>query len=207
MRKILFFLTSFLVLSVLSLQAIAAGDLHEALDRRYRFSKHLQSEASLYGGDFLGDETHNSWDVGAKYYLHLNNTFAIGAAYAYTPIYTDFSSTFGKSLRTKKQHIIDGEMMIANDAAFRAGNSIVECDLFLTIGAGTMWINRHYEPLGVIGGGLKIYTGVPWFALRFDVNTYIHPTPNPTGDTINADMSINLGASFLFPQRLPPQSE
>ena len=175
--------------------------LHEALDRRYRFSKHLQSEINIFGGDYLSDETHNSWDAGAKYFLHLNNTFAIGASYIYTPIYTDYDSTFGKTLKSRKQHIIDAEMMIANDAAIRSGSSIIECDLFLTLGVGTMWINEHYEPMGMIGGGIKFYTPLPWIAVRFDVNTYIHPTPNPLGDTFNADMQVSGGVSFLFPTK------
>jgi hypothetical protein len=179
----------------------AEENLHEALDRRYRFSKHLQSEINIFGGDYLGDETHNSWDAGAKYFLHLNNMFAVGASYTYTPIYTDSDSTFGRTLKSRRQHIIDAEMMIANDAAIRAGGSIIECDMFMTFGVGTMWINEHFEPVGVIGGGIKVYTPLPWIAVRFDVNTYLHPMPNPLGDTFNADMQVSGGVSFLFPTR------
>jgi outer membrane beta-barrel protein len=177
------------------------------VDRRYRLSKRLQNELGFFGGGYLGDETHNSWVVGGRYFLHLNNTFALGASYSYTPVITDWSSTFGQSLRTKQQHLIDGEVMISNDAAFRAGNTIVELDLYFTLGLGVIRINQQNMPMGIIGGGAKFYTGYPWLTVRFDVNSYIHPTPNPNGDTLNSDMSILAGVSFLFPQRKPPEED
>ncbi len=184
-------------------ETVEVDPLHKAVDHRYRASKHLQSELNLFGGDYLGDETHNSWMVGARYYLHLNNTFAVGASYIYTPIVADMSSAFGQSLRTKQQHIIDAELMISNDAAFRAGSSIIECDLYFTLGVGVFRVNRQNKPVGMIGGGMKIYTGLPWLAFRVDVNSYLHPTPNPGGDHFNADVAMMGGVSFLFPKRNP----
>jgi hypothetical protein len=53
----------------------------------------------------------------------------------------------------------------------------------------------------MIGGGLKIYLGAEWFALRFDVNSYIHPIPKGTGDSINSDMAIWLGTAIHFPNK------
>lgn len=176
--------------------------LHKTLlDRRYRFHKQWQSELGLLGGDYIGDAWLNTWDVGARYYLHLNNTFAIGAAYLYSPIRADSTSTFGQSLRTKHTHLIDGELRISNEAAFRAGDSIIECDLYLTLGGGAIYINRVWKPLALIGGGIKVYTPAPWFAVTFDVNSYLHPTPKPGGSSFNADMVINAGVAFLFPVR------
>ena len=177
------------------------ASLHEALDRRYRFNKQWQSELGLLGGDYIGDAWLNTWDVGARYYLHLNNTFAIGAAYLYSPIRADSTSVFGQSLRTKHAHLIDGEIRISNDCAFRAGDSIIECDLYLTLGGGAIYINRFWKPMVVIGGGMKVYTPAPWFAVTFDANSYLHPTPKPTGSSFNADMVINAGVAFLFPVR------
>ena len=62
-----------------------------------------------------------------------------------------------------------------------------------------MWINRVWEPLGIVGGGMKIYMPPPWLAIRFDVNSVLHSTPKPEGDSFNADVMFNLGISFLFP--------
>ncbi len=200
--RLKFFVAAFVLTSLLAGNAAAADDaLHESVDKEYRHQRRWQSEINIYGGDFLGDEWHNSWDAGAKYYMHINNTFAVGASYLYTPIYADSDSTFARSLTTKNTHIINAELTISNDAAFRAGSSVIECDFFLTLGAGTFWINGFYEPMGMIGGGVRVYTPVPWFALRADVNNYIHPTPIPVGDTINADIAFNLGVSFMIPPR------
>jgi outer membrane beta-barrel protein len=201
MKKIIFIFI--FAIGILSISPVHAEEesLRHAVAAENRISKRHQSEINIFGGDLLGDEWHNSWDVGAQYFFHINNTFAVGAGYMYSPIYTDNSSTFGLSLKTKNTHTIDGQVMISNDAAFRAGKSVIRCDFYLTLGGGTVWINEHYEPMGMIGGGLKVYTGWPWFAIRVDVNNYIHPTPNPTGDTINADIAFNAGVSFLFPAR------
>lgn len=176
------------------------------MDRRYRLSKRHQSEISLFGGDYLGDEWLNNWDVGARYFFHLNNAIALGAEYMYNPIRADDSSVFGQSLKTGFAQTVTAQLMYSNDAAFRTSvKSILECDLLLTVGVGAMEINRIWEWAAVVGGGLKIYTPVPWFAVRFDVNGYLHPTPKPTGDAFNADLVMNLGFSFLFPQRPPDE--
>lgn len=173
-------------------------DLAKALKSRIP-KKKWQSEINIFGGDYIGDEWLNTWDVGGKYFLHLNNTFALGPSYLYSPIRASSGSTFGQGLKTKNTHQVNAEMMISNDTVMRMGDDILECDLFLTLGTGAMYINEGWEPLGVLGGGLKIYTPVDFFAVRFDVNGYFHPTPEPPGSTFNSDVAMNLGVSFIFP--------
>jgi len=180
-------------------EKVVDEELHGKVNKGYNVSKKWQSEINIFGGDYLGDETHNSYDAGIKYYLNFNKYLALGASYTYSPIYTDWDSTFGKSVVNRNQHLIDGEIMFTNPAAFRSGKSVIECDLFGYLGMGTIWINRHFEVMGLVGGGIKVYPGVKWFAIRFDVVNYIHPTPNPAGDTINADLAMNGGVSFMFP--------
>jgi hypothetical protein len=201
MRKISAFAALFLAV-MWTLPLFADKDeLHQALDRRYRFQKRFQNELGFRGGAYLGNQTQTSWIAGGYYYFHLNNTFAVGGAYNYSPIEADSNSTFGQSLTNKNMHLMSAELMISNDAAFRAGKSIVECDLYFTLGAGSIWINRHYEPMGVIGGGMKIYTGWPWLVPRIDINTYIHPTPNNSGTTYDGDVATLIGLSFVFPEK------
>ncbi len=201
MKKIIFVFAVYLAfLWTLPLYA-EKDELHQALDRRYRFQKQHQSELGLRGGAYLGNQTRTSWFAGGYYYFHINNTFALGATYSYSPIEVDSNSTFGKSLKTKETHLMDAEVMISNDAAFRAGKSIVECDLYFVLGVGSIWINRHYEPMGTVGGGMKVYTKWPWLVPRIDVNSYIHPTPNDSGTTYDADIATILGLSFVFPTK------
>lgn len=198
------FLVFCLILSLACFSVHAEDELHEALKKRQEFHKKRQHEISINGGGFLGDQSHSSWTAGANYHFLINDTFGVGAAYAYSPTITDWSSNYGRSLRSRRQHFMDAELMISNDAAFRAGKTIIECDFYLTLGAGALWINEEYEPLGVVGGGLRVYLPWPWMALRVDVNTYMHYTPIPTGDVFSADMSMIGGVSFLFPVRKPP---
>ena len=173
----------------------------KSLDRRYRYPRRLQSELSVFGGNYLGDEWLNTWDAGARYYLHINEVFAVGTSYTFSEMRVSADSSFGKSLTSKMTHLADAEVMIGNDCAFRAGKSVIDCDLFATLGVGGMWINRSWQPLGIIGGGMKIYLPVPWLAIRFDVDSVLHPTPKPEGDSFNADVMFNFGVSFLFPNR------
>lgn len=176
-------------------------ELKAGVKKQDSISKKWQSEINIFGGDFLGDETHNSYDAGVKYYLHINNVLAVGASYTWSPIYTDKDSTFGRTLVNRNQHLIDGEVMFTNASALKSGKSIIGFDLFGYLGMGTIWINRHWEVMGVVGGGVKVSPGIDWFAIRLDVINYIHPTPNPNGDTINADIAMNGGVSFLFPTK------
>jgi hypothetical protein len=172
--------------------------LEAGLEKKYRYSQKFQSEIGIYGGDFLGDEWYNTWDAGARYYFNINDMLAFGAEYFYSPIRADSSGDFGKSLTTKHTHSLFAAMMLSNPGTFKAG-SIIECDLYLTVGGGSMQINHGWQPMAVVGGGIKVYTPAPWFAVRFDVNSFMHPTPKPGGNAFNADLSMNAGVSFLFP--------
>ncbi|MFH0800642.1 MAG: hypothetical protein V2A66_10765 [Pseudomonadota bacterium] len=191
--------------ATISSEAPAGGPefapLHKALDRRDRFSKKWQSEIEISGGDYLGDEWLNTWDAGARYMLHVSNAFSVGASYLYSYIRANSSTSFGNSLTTNNSHILDAEVSISNDCAIRAGKTIIDSDLFFTLGGGTIYINHEWKPAFVVGGGIKVYTPLPWLAVRFDVNALLHPTPIPSGDKFNADVIMNGGVSFLFPVR------
>lgn len=165
-------------------------------DEAYDWRKY-QSEFGIFGGDYLGDEWYNNWDVGARYYFNINKTFGFGVEYQYNPIRYDRSGDFGRGLVTDQSHTIFGAMTVANTAAFKSGNSIIDCDLYLTLGGGSIQINRLWEYMIMIGGGIKVYMPMRWMAVRFDVNSYMHPTPKPGGDAFNADLAINAGVSFF----------
>lgn len=201
-------ITLLVVFAVLLAPALHADEeLKEYLKEGARFPKRHQHEFNVNGGAFLGDQSQSSWVVGGNYHFLINETWGVGAAYAYSPIRVDSNSSFGQSLRSKEQHFMDAELLISNDAAFRAGKHIIECDFYLTLGAGAVWINKEFEPMGVIGGGLRVYMPWTWLAVRVDVNNYLHYTPIATGDAFSADISMVAGVSFLFPKRQPPPLE
>ncbi len=169
-----------------------------ALGSKHRPRKHFQSEFTLTGGDYLGDEWRNTWDLGGTYALYFNDTFGVGAGYMYSPMSVDASSQFGRSITDKDTHTIHGEFYLTNDCGFRAGKTLIECDLFTYLGGGTMQINDEWEPAGLVGGGMRFYMPVRHFSIRVDIASYLHPTATPGGDRFNADVLMNLGLSFYF---------
>lgn len=171
---------------------------HE-LPSRHRLPKRFLNEFVVTGGNLLGDEWRNTWDLGGGYSLYFNKWFGVGAGYLYSPLVYDSNSTFGQSITTDATHTAHGELIINNECAFEAGKSLIECDLFMTLGGGAIQINKMWKYLILIGGGIRVYTPLEWLATRFDVTSFMHPTPNPTGDTFNSDIALNLGLSFFIP--------
>ncbi len=176
-------------------------DLPDVLDHRERPSRNYIGEFDVFFGDYLGDETKNTWGTGGRALLHVNHLISFGAEYVYAPMSVDASSVFGTPNYNKNQHIVSGQVIFNNEAAIAFGRKSTPLDLYLTVGGGMMNINNQWKWLAVVGGGLKIYVGPEWFALKFDVNSYIHPIPKASGDSINGDMAIWLGTAFHFPNK------
>ncbi|HPW45970.1 MAG TPA: hypothetical protein PKU96_06340 [bacterium] len=179
----------------------ARHDLGESLKLKIQPSKKNMNELTFFGGNYLGDKWGNSWDIGGMYTFYFNDTFGVAANYAYSKIYGDSSDIFESNLANDNVHSVFGAVILNNDAAFRAGKSIIQCDLFATLGGGSIQINNIWKYLLVIGGGIRVYTPIPWFAVRFDVNSYMHPTPGIGGSAFNADILMNLGFSVMLPPR------
>ena len=181
----------------------AEGELCRTLDYRHRFSKKHIGEIDVFFGNYLGDFSQNTWSAGGRAYFHINHVFALGAEYNYSHIRVDSTSSFGRILQDKNQHILNAQLMINNEILFAAGKKQIPMDLYLTVGAGSLRINRQWKWLASIGGGVKVYLKPKWMALRIDVNSYIHPTPTATGNQIAGDVSFLFGLAFHFPYRPP----
>ncbi len=200
LKKILFvFVTAFVLFSAQPVRSEEGGAIPKALDPEYRHKKAGQFEVYPFGGSYLGAMIDQTWTAGAKIYLHLNNTVALGGSYSFSKLYSDATSSFGSTLNSDNLHIANFEMMVSNDVAMRVGKRVLEMDLYFTLGVGGMLMNEIWEPVGLAGGGLKIYTGLPWLAARVDVNNYIHATPLPGRESIDCDTVFIGGFSFLFP--------
>lgn len=185
----------------------AALDINKVppiLDPEFRHRKQHQFEFSVYGGSYLGDTLGQTWIVGPKAYYHFNNTVAVGAAYGFSRLLTDDTSGFGSSLNNHNMHLVDAEASLSNDAAFRVGKKLVEMDFYLTLGAGSLIIDSKWEPVGLIGGGIKIYPGIPWLAFRIDVNNLLHYVNWPNDSQFDCDVLFLGGISFLFPSNPSP---
>jgi hypothetical protein len=162
------------------------------LDPAYRHRRKLQVEVESYGGSLLGTTVGSTWIAGLRAGLHLGGPWAVQADYGV--------SRSPDAAIDRTVHVLTGSVMIANDVAMRIGRHLVEMDLYLTLGAGAMRLDATWRPAGRVGGGLKIYTGLSWLAIRVDVDTYLHPVPG----SFNGDLSVTAGLSFLFPPRPSP---
>jgi len=170
-------------------------------DGREDYSDNLLHEFSIIGGNFLGENWKNTYYIGSQYLFHLDDTFAFGAQYMYSPIVVDKDTPFYASLQTEDVHIATALCQLNTPAAFRAGKRIFNMDFYFTLGVGGMQINRQWEPVGIIGGGSRFYFPVPWLAFRLDINSYIHMTPLGNRSDLSADVSMGGTISFIFPNR------
>lgn len=173
--------------------------LPAVLDPALRHQKAYEIELSPFAGTYVGPSADKSWIAGGRLHLHFNNMFAVGAAYGFQWLAVDSLSCEGPPLEARATHYLDGELVISNDVAMRMGSEILEMDLFLTLGAGAVLLDAQWEFLGVAGGGIKFYTGLPWLAVRIDVNTYIHRVDHPRGAEVDTDFSFALSLAFLIP--------
>lgn len=169
------------------------------LDPRFRHRKARQLELVTFASTYLGASVKKSWIVGTRALFHLNNMFAVGGSYGYQWTSVNSLSGGGPPLTDRHTQFLDAELAISNDVAMRLGAKLVEMDLYMTLGAGAVRLDGQWDFLGVIGGGVKLYTGLPWLAVRIDVNTLLHSVDHPTGAEVDADISFALGVCFLFP--------
>lgn len=174
------------------------------LDPHYRHRKTHQLELVTFGSTYLGSSIKKSWLTGGRLFFHLNNMFAVGGSYGYQWTSVSTLSNGGPALGDRHTHFIDAEVAISNDVAMRIGKKLVEMDLYMTLGAGAVRLDGQWDALGVIGGGVKLYTGLPWLAVRIDVNTLLHSVDHPSGAKVDADISFALGLCILLPTNPSP---
>ena len=174
------------------------------LDRDYRHRKKNQFELYLNGGAYLGNSIGQTWVAGTKMTYWLNNTIGLGVNYSFSKLLTNRNSPFGSVITDPNMHAMSGQVVLSQAAALRTGKRVLEMDFFAMIGMGAMRLNNQWEPMGEIGGGVKFYTGLPWLAFRIDVDNYVHNTPQPGKDSIDFDVMLMGGVSFLFPSRPSP---
>ena len=167
------------------------------------------NEIYLFGGPYHGDSFENSWQAGIEYAVHFTKHFGFGIDFIYSKAdYTEnrFYNTAG-FFNNDNVYIIDGVFLANLPASLRIKKHTIESDLYLMLGAGTININSSFEPLGVLGGGMKIYA-LPWLALRFEIRNMFHTTNKPGGaNEKDFDLLFNGGISFKIPPKIKPKKK
>ncbi len=188
----------FLFSLLASLPARAGDEMPDALKPEFRIERARYFELIPYGGSYLGNSVGQSFIAGTKGYYHIDNTWAVGANLGYSRLFTDGRNNFGGSLHNDNLFLGDIEAMVANDVAMKLGKSVVQIDFYLTVGVGMMRLNDYNEPMGVIGGGAKFYTGLNWLAFTAEVINYAHITDQPGKDSFDFDTTFTGGLCFMF---------
>jgi outer membrane beta-barrel protein len=166
----------------------------EAVDHRF--------ELSPYAGDYFGDKLNLSFITGADLTYNFTHTFGIVGNFSWSQASVDRTSALGAVFRQKNEWIGDGGVVINMPAVFRSRKSLIECDLYTTIGAGVVSINGASHIGGFLGGGMKIRPNVSWFAIRVDIRDYFTSFNNPSGSDFENDLTVRVGPTFLLPPRL-----
>jgi len=175
-------------------------EIPPVLDPELRHRKKNQIELALFGGTYTGPSLKKSWITGARGYLHLSSMFAVGGSYGFSHHAVNHYAGPASQLEQRNTHYLSAEGAMSTDVAMRIGRSMVQIDLYMTLGVGARQLDGDWGPLGVIGGGVKFYTGLSWLALRIDVNNYLHRV----GSAVDMDVSFAGNVAFLFPPNPSP---
>lgn len=169
-------------------------DRRKAIDHRF--------ELSPYFGDYFGDKLNHTFIVGGDLTFNFTNMFGVVGNFSWTPASVDRTSALGAIFHQKNEWIYDGGFVINMPAVFRSRKSLVECDLYTTLGAGIVSINGGSHVGGFIGGGMKIRPNIKWFAIRVDIRDYFTSLDNPGGSDFENSLSLRVGPTFLLPPEL-----
>jgi hypothetical protein len=150
-----------------------------------------------FGGVYLGGSVGHSFLAGGRATYFPIRHIGIGAAYGYSHV---FNGDGLDTIRDPSVHIVNGQLETPLVAALRLGRRhLLELDLYGLFGAGAMRIADRWQPLGLVGGGVRIHPRIRWLAVRVDVLTFLHHTQRDDGKVFDSDVAFTLGLSFILP--------
>ncbi len=168
-----------------------------------RFAKSRWLELQPYVGEYLGNRSNNSWAAGGRFGIRVTDGLTVGAEFTYSYLEYSPTSSFGMTVTDRNVLISNVYASYAFPILQRAGKNLQEMDLFTTLGIGNIRINSQNNLNGLVGGGLRMYFKPGWFAIRFDVNTYMYSLKTASGSKFNDDWIFTAGPDFfLFPKKL-----
>ena len=193
------------IIAILLFSSTVLGDDKDAVpdvltdEKRSAFSTH--NEVFVYSGFYLGNKLGNSYVAGAEYLFRITHVWALGPSFTYTRAKTSNSVELSQAgfFNNDNIYTTDLSVMISMPAAFTAGGTVVQANLYSILGVGAININDAWHPHGFIGGGMKIFPGLDWLAIRVDLRTGLQSIDTPSGKKFDQDLSLMLGLSFQIP--------
>jgi hypothetical protein len=169
------------------------------LDPDQRHPKAGQLSVGGFGGSFLGASVGSSYAVGARAIYFVTRLLGLGVGY------TSSRLANGHDLGTvdsRAIHLVNGQLELSVDTTIRiTAKTVLEIDLFGTFGGGAVSLAGKWDGMGVLGGGVRAFTGLPWLAVRIDVVNFLHRTRRIDGTRFESNVAVTLGLSFLLPPR------
>jgi len=179
----------------------ATGDA-TLLDAAMRHRKGAQLDMQMFGGRLTGSSIGDAYLLGGRLQFWMLRILAIGATAGYGQLGDDHD--FGEDRQTAIVPVL-GHLELSNDAALRLGSTWLEVDLFARLGAGAWMLLDRWGPAGVVGGGIRMYFGLSWLALRIDVANHIHESRRPQGAQVDFDTLFSWGLVFFLPPDPSPR--
>lgn len=180
----------------------AEEEIPASLDYDRRKAVDHRLELSPYVGDYFGDKLNHTFVTGADLTFNFTNNLGVVGNFSWSRASVDRTSALGAIFNQKNEWIWDGGFVLNLPAVFRSKKTLVECDLYTTIGGGILSINGSSHPGGFIGGGMKIRPNVKWLAIRVDIRDYFTSINNPGGSDFENDFTVRVGPTFLIPPEL-----
>jgi len=168
-----------------------------------RHPKAGQISLGGFGGSFLGASVGSSYSAGARAIYFITRLLGVGVTYTNSRLADghDLGAVDSRAI-----HALNGQLELAVDSALRiTGSTVLEVDLYGTFGGGAVQIADEWEGMGVIGGGVRAYTGLSWLIVRIDVTNFLHRVRREDGNRFESNVAFTLGVSVLLPPRQMPR--
>lgn len=181
----------------------AAATHCHLLDPEQRYPKRGQIALDAFGGSFLGASVGSSYAAGGRVMVFITRLLGLGLSY------TSSRLAAGHDLgqvQDRAIHLLNGQLELGVDTTVRiSAKTVLEIDLFGTFGGGAVRLADEWKGMGVIGGGVRVYTGLSWLAVRIDVTNFLQGVPRADGRRFESNAAFTLGLSLHLPPRAVPR--
>lgn len=186
-----------LVMIIIPYTLHAFPEIIDFKQRNHNTVKHLEISPVIV--PYYGDVLETSVLYGSRFNYHLSQAWSLGGTFLYGESVYDTTSA-PISGRNSDTHIIyDGHFMYSIPAALRISKDIpLEADMYTILGAGEEYIGGDNHTTILLGGGLKMYTGIPWLAVRIGIRDYFYKVTISGENKTVDDLVMMIGVSFLF---------
>ena len=205
MRKIILLITLAL-LSLLTLSARAESEENKippSLDTNLRELWTTRNEFYLFAGDYFADSLKNSYIFGGDYTYRISKNIGLGGSFGYSRANYGDNKFYEGFFPDKNLYVIDAVGTYSCPLIYLMGSHLFEADLIATVGVGATKIASGWKPHGFVGGGVRLYFGIPWLAFRIDIRDTFHSTPRPNQkDAFDEDLLFLFGFTFEIPPKI-----